>query len=107
MLHFQIASFNDLREIFLPEVKFEHLSSAYQRVEDIDLLVGVLAEKPLKGSLVGPTMACIIGKQMQRVSILHSIIGYKRSDFRQEELIVSGTKTISLNLDSVRVNFLR
>ncbi|UMM18007.1 hypothetical protein L5515_014280 [Caenorhabditis briggsae] len=62
----RIASFNDLREIFLPEVKFEHLSAAYSRVEDVDILVGVLAEKPLKGSLVGPTMACIIGKQMQR-----------------------------------------
>lgn len=70
----KIASFNDLREIFLPEVKFEQVSSAYTRVEDVDLLVGVLAEKPLKGSLVGPTMACIIGKQMQRVKVRFSIL---------------------------------
>ncbi|CAB3404180.1 unnamed protein product [Caenorhabditis bovis] len=62
----RISSFSDLHDILLPEVKFEHLSAVYQRVEDIDLLIGVLAEKPLKGSLVGPTIACIIGKQMQR-----------------------------------------
>ncbi|CAD6194471.1 unnamed protein product [Caenorhabditis auriculariae] len=62
----RVSSFNDLKEIFLPEVKFEYLSSAYDKPEDIDLLVGVLAEKPLKGSLIGPTMACIVGKQFQR-----------------------------------------
>ncbi|CAI5441308.1 unnamed protein product [Caenorhabditis angaria] len=63
----RISSFNDLKEIFNDDIRIEQISSSYSRVEDIDLLVGVLGEKPLKGSLVGPTMACIIGKQMQRV----------------------------------------
>uniref|UniRef100_A0A1I7XDD2 Peroxidase n=1 Tax=Heterorhabditis bacteriophora TaxID=37862 RepID=A0A1I7XDD2_HETBA len=62
----KVRSFQELREYLLPEIKFEYIASVYEHVDDVDLLVGVLAEQPLKGSLFGPTMACIVGKQFQR-----------------------------------------
>lgn len=65
---FQVRSFHELKEYFVQDAKVEYINTIYENVDDIDLLVGVLAEQPLKGSLFGPTMACIAGKQFQRVS---------------------------------------
>lgn len=43
------------------------LSQLYADIDDVDLFVLGLAEKPQRGALVGPTFACIIGKQFQKV----------------------------------------
>lgn len=40
------------------------LKKTYNRVEDLDLYTGGLAEVPTKGAVVGPTFACLIGRQM-------------------------------------------
>jgi len=37
----------------------------FQDVEDIDLFVGGLAERPLTGALIGPTFGCLLGQQFQ------------------------------------------
>lgn len=39
----------------------------YIHVDDIDLFVGGLAEQPLKGALIGPTFACILESQFEKV----------------------------------------
>lgn len=39
----------------------------YKHFDDIDLIVGVLLEKPIKGSMVGPTMLCILQDQLENV----------------------------------------
>ncbi|KAK5976727.1 hypothetical protein GCK32_011934, partial [Trichostrongylus colubriformis] len=61
-----VRSFHELKEYFIHDPKVEYINTIYENVDDIDLLVGVLAEQPLKGALFGPTMACIAGKQFQR-----------------------------------------
>jgi len=59
-------NFDDLaREINQDVIK--RLKQIYFSVEDIDLFTGGLSEVPLKGALVGPTFACIIGIQFQKI----------------------------------------
>lgn len=51
-----------------PNLSAKQLAELYGDVEDVDLVVGILAERPARGSLVGDVMGCIIGEQFQRVS---------------------------------------
>ncbi|XP_019617513.1 PREDICTED: thyroid peroxidase-like [Branchiostoma belcheri] len=43
----------------------QKLESLYSHVDDIDLFVGGLAEESVRGGVVGPTFACLIGLQFQ------------------------------------------
>ncbi|XP_072384159.1 salivary peroxidase/catechol oxidase-like [Diabrotica undecimpunctata] len=42
------------------------LSKQYKHVDDVDLLIGGVLEKPLQGSLVGQTFSCIFADQFVR-----------------------------------------
>ncbi|KAJ8942728.1 hypothetical protein NQ318_007895 [Aromia moschata] len=57
-----VKSWADLERIF--NVGSAHrFQSIYRHVDDIDLFSGGLAEKPVRGGVVGPTFACIIAQQ--------------------------------------------
>ncbi|XP_058814711.1 peroxidase [Topomyia yanbarensis] len=59
-----VESWSDLSTVIKP-VDLETLQSAYASVEDVDLIVGAVAEQPsAPKAIVGPTMACIIKDQM-------------------------------------------
>jgi len=55
-----ISSFADLEGITIP---IERLGRLYEDVEDVELLVGLLMERPLEGALVGPTLRCLLAQQ--------------------------------------------
>ncbi|VDM65663.1 unnamed protein product, partial [Strongylus vulgaris] len=70
----KVRSFHELKEYFIQDLKFEYVNTIYENVDDIDLLIGVLAEQPIKGSLFGPTFSCIVGKQFQRIKFKENFI---------------------------------
>lgn len=62
------ANFEDLaKNIRDPEFLIPRLQKIYQSVDDLDLFLMGLAEIPTTGALVGPTFACILGLQFQRI----------------------------------------
>ncbi|KAJ0179666.1 hypothetical protein K1T71_004257 [Dendrolimus kikuchii] len=60
-----IRSFDDLDGIIDPE-RIEILKDLYESFEDIDLIVGIWVEKPIKGGFVPPTMYCLVVEQLIR-----------------------------------------
>ncbi|KAG6794565.1 hypothetical protein HZU73_10130 [Apis mellifera caucasica] len=61
-----IRDFDDLDKAIPPSTA-ARFRSVYSSVEDIDLFTGGIAEKSVKGGLVGPTFACIIGQQFNNL----------------------------------------
>jgi hypothetical protein len=57
-----IRNFTDLSDI-VSSTNIVLLASVYSNVSDIDLFTGGLAETPLKGAVVGPTIGCILAHQ--------------------------------------------
>ncbi|XP_055540936.1 peroxidase [Wyeomyia smithii] len=58
-----ITAWSDLAATITPE-DLNTLQSAYGSVQDIDLIIGAIAEKPTPEATVGPTLACIIKDQL-------------------------------------------
>ncbi|XP_063605468.1 peroxidase skpo-1-like [Penaeus indicus] len=60
--------FNDLADVMDLSV-INQLRSLYLHVDDIDLFIGGIAEKPSAGSLLGHTFLCIVGDQFARLRL--------------------------------------
>ncbi|KRT84926.1 peroxidase [Oryctes borbonicus] len=57
-----INDWNDLAKVMRAET-INLFRSLYAHVDDIDLYPGGLAEKPVRGGIVGPVFACVIAQQ--------------------------------------------
>ncbi|XP_017781292.1 PREDICTED: thyroid peroxidase-like [Nicrophorus vespilloides] len=57
-----VDTWEDLEALMSFET-IQRFRSLYTHVEDIDLYPGGLAERPVRGGVVGPTFACIIAQQ--------------------------------------------
>lgn len=62
-----VRSFNDLKSIFSDPNVADVMKQLYRHIEDVDLFIAGSSEKPIPGSVVGPTFACIIGEQFRRI----------------------------------------
>ncbi|CAH1985444.1 unnamed protein product [Acanthoscelides obtectus] len=62
----RLADFEDLRQ-FMNEDVLVNIKAIYRQVEDIDLYTGALSEVPLEGSILGPTLTCLISDQFVRL----------------------------------------
>ncbi|RVE43837.1 hypothetical protein evm_011505 [Chilo suppressalis] len=51
---------------WLPKDQAEAFQMIYEDVEDVEVMAGLLAERPMGAGVVGPTHACIIADQMLR-----------------------------------------
>lgn len=58
----------DVFQIRNPMTEFR-LYQTYGSLEDVDLFVGGLAERPLEGALVGPTFACIFSETFKALKV--------------------------------------
>ncbi|KJH48287.1 animal hem peroxidase [Dictyocaulus viviparus] len=77
----------------LPSVNISLLEQLYDSPEDIDLIVGGLAEIPLPGALLGPTFSCLFAKQLQKT---------KRGDRFWYENFFHPTAFSASQLDEIR-----
>lgn len=41
----------------------------YRSIDDLDLYTGLLSEKPIEGSILGPTITCLLADQFLRVKL--------------------------------------
>ncbi|KAG5883010.1 hypothetical protein JTB14_033465 [Gonioctena quinquepunctata] len=57
-----VKDWGDLKKIFNGDT-VERFRRVYRHVDDIDLFSGGLAEKPVRGGVIGPTFGCIIAQQ--------------------------------------------
>lgn len=61
-----INNWEDLERVVGPK-SASRMRLAYKSIDDIDLFVGGLAERPVVGGLVGPVFACIIAQQFSNL----------------------------------------
>lgn len=85
--------------IFLQDIT--KLEKNYLHVDDIDCMVGCMLEKPLQGSMVGPTLQCIIGEQFKRWKNgdrFFYTFGNQTGSFTQGKLKLKNRKILSYNV---------
>jgi len=68
----------------------------YEKVDDIDLMVGGVGETNVRGGAVGPTFACIIGEQFRRLKYGDRFFYTHNSDLNQAVGLSSIAKSFVL-----------
>ncbi|KAG7309970.1 hypothetical protein JYU34_004489 [Plutella xylostella] len=58
------ASFEDFRDVMDVE-KVDALKNLYENVSDVDLMAGIMSESFIRDTFVGPTLFCIMAKQLR------------------------------------------
>ncbi|KAF2896233.1 hypothetical protein ILUMI_09939 [Ignelater luminosus] len=61
-----LRNWTDFNRIMSSET-VQRFKSLYEHFDDIDLFSGGLAERPVRGGIVGPTFACIIAQQFSNL----------------------------------------
>ena len=61
-----INDFSDLQGIMSNSV-IQKLASTYSSVHDVDLFTGGLAERSIRGAVVGPVFACLLARQFHLI----------------------------------------
>ncbi|KAF5271217.1 hypothetical protein FQA39_LY08224 [Lamprigera yunnana] len=61
-----LNNWTDFEKVMYPDT-VKRFKSLYSHFDDLDLFSGGLAEKPVRGGLVGPTFACIIAQQFENL----------------------------------------
>nr|XP_045598565.1 peroxidase-like [Procambarus clarkii] len=59
-------TFEDLLDV-IPQKVVQALQRLYSSVDDIDPFVAVISEKHIRGSILGPTVRCLVGEQFIRL----------------------------------------
>nr|CAD7570072.1 unnamed protein product [Timema californicum] len=60
------SSWDSLLDVMDPK-SLDSLKSLYGSVDEVDLFVAAVAEKPLEGALLGQTFVCLVGDQFSRL----------------------------------------
>uniref|UniRef100_A0A182PU29 Uncharacterized protein n=1 Tax=Anopheles epiroticus TaxID=199890 RepID=A0A182PU29_9DIPT len=58
-----VGGWTDLERVLKPD-DLEIMRASYASVQDVDLIVGAIAERPTTGATVGPTLSCLIREQI-------------------------------------------
>jgi len=65
----RITSWQELAAVVEKPNLVPRLQRLYGSIEEVDLYIGGTIERPLEGSLLGPTFQCIVGDQFRRLRL--------------------------------------
>lgn len=57
-----------------PPQVIRQLEGLYEDVDDIDIFIGGVSERPMEGSLLGHTFLCIVGDQFARLRVADAAV---------------------------------
>ena len=96
-----INNFEDLGEV-IGEDLAEDFAEVYDNVEDIDLWIGGLAEMPIEGALLGPTIGAIVSDQFARLRDFDRFF-YEDQLEDENSFLSVVSNAIDLDLEEVRL----
>lgn len=62
----RVRDWKDLIDDMDPQ-SINRLATVYPSVDEVDLFVGAVSEKPAQGAMLGPTFVCLVGDQFARL----------------------------------------